>query len=217
MPTKKQSDKAVPEQDTATETDQDESAQQSPEDSEEIIRRHVGYSLVAGALPLPLVDIAAVTVIQVDMLHKLADAHGVGFDQARGRSVTASLLGATGGHLLGRVGASLVKGIPGIGSLLGIGSQIVLAGASTYAVGKVFDDHFSRGGTLANFNAASWRAPFERFVASGQTVAERMRAQQNSDDVIETLKKLKELKDAGTISEKEYEETKAALLQKLQS
>lgn len=184
---------------------------------DQLIRQHVGYALVAGAVPIPLVDIAAVTVIQIDMVRQLAKHHGVDFDQARGRSLIASLIGATGGHLLGRLGASLVKGIPGVGSLLGIGSQVVLAGASTYAVGKVFDDHFSRGGTLANFEAGSWRGAFDRFFAGGRSVAERMRKKQGSDDVVGTLAKLKELKDSGAISEQEYEETKASLLQKLRS
>lgn len=200
-----------------SETGRETHTEDRSEQAEQVIRQHVGYSLVAGALPIPLIDIAAVTVIQVDMLHKLADLYDVAFDQARGRSVIASLIGATGGHMIGRLGASLVKGIPGIGSLLGIGSQIVLAGASTYAVGKVFQDHFSRGGTLATFDARSWQAPFERFFSSGQTVAQKMKENQDHEDIVETLKKLKELRDSGAISEQEYQETKAGLLQKLKS
>ena len=44
--------------------------------------------------------------------------------------------------------ASVVKAIPLLGTLVGGVSWLALAGASTYAVGKVFIQHFESGGTL---------------------------------------------------------------------
>ncbi|MBD3425699.1 MAG: hypothetical protein GF409_00550 [Candidatus Omnitrophica bacterium] len=53
--------------------------------------------------------------------------------------------------LITSAGASEARAVPGIGTLLGIGSQVILAGASTYALGKVFQYRFENDGTLYNF------------------------------------------------------------------
>ena len=95
---------------------------------EKIVMNHVRYSMVAGAMPFPLVDIVAVSAIQVDMIKQLADLYGVDYSQERGKSLTSSIVGATFGNFLGRAGASLLKFIPGIGTILGIGSQVLFAG-----------------------------------------------------------------------------------------
>jgi uncharacterized protein (DUF697 family) len=149
---------------------------------EAIIRQHVGFSMIAGAVPAPVIDIVAITAIQIDMLRQLADAYHVKFEEERGKSIAASLMGATAGTFLGRVGASVVKIVPGIGWLLGIGSQVILAGASTYAIGKVFQAHFSEGGTLFNFDIDAMMKPLREFFEQGKNVAEKMKAEKEATD-----------------------------------
>jgi uncharacterized protein (DUF697 family) len=149
------------------------------------------------------------------MIKQIAQTYGASFDEERGRSVVTSLLGATAGITLGRLGASLLKGIPVVGSILGIGSQVILAGASTYAVGKVVELHFSKGGTLGNLDAKAFRQRFAEFMRVGRGLAERMGRKKGKAEVMETLEKLKELRDKGAISEAEYEETKQKLLDQL--
>ncbi len=51
-----------------------------------------------------------------------------------------------------RTGGSAVKAVPWIGTLHGIGSQRILSGSSTYALGKVFQFHFENNGTDYNFD-----------------------------------------------------------------
>lgn len=78
-------------------------------------------------------------------------------------------MGATPGSIIGRTGASALKAIPGIGTILGIGSQVVFAGASTYALGKVFQSHFDENGNLFNLNVDKMKDRFKGFMDNGKT------------------------------------------------
>ena len=48
--------------------------------ADRIINTHLGFAMVAGAIPVPIVDIAAVTAIQMDMLNQLAKTYEVDFN-----------------------------------------------------------------------------------------------------------------------------------------
>ena len=135
---------------------------------DQTIKRHVIYSMVAGAIPVPIVDIAAVTAIQVDLIKELARAYEVDFTEERGKAIATALIGTTVGNLIGRAGASAIKAIPGVGTLLGIGSMAAFAGASTYALGKVFEHHFREGGNLFDFDAEKMKDMFRDFFARGK-------------------------------------------------
>ena len=115
------------------------------------------------------------------------------------------------------MGASALKIVPGIGTILGIGSQVILAGASTYAIGKIFQNHFQNDGNLFDFNVDSMISKFEEFLESGKIVAEEKQKNTDKNDILETIDKLKELKDKGVITEAEFNKTKKELLDKLKS
>lgn len=208
---KENGEKTQDEHDTAEASDD----QRLSSSTETLIKNHVGYAVVAGALPFPLVDIAAITAIQVDMIKQIARQYSADFDEERGRSVVTSLIGATAGVTLGRVGASLLKSIPVVGSLLGIGSQVALSGASTYAIGKVVDLHFAQGGDLSNLDAKAFRTRFAEFVKTGSGLAQKMGQKKSRADVLATIEKMKDLRDAGAITAEEFEETKKKLLDEL--
>ena len=201
--------------DEPNEAEEQEKAKPSGEQIEQMIRQHVGFSMVAGALPLPLIDVIAITAIQIDMLKQLAKEYNVDFSEERGKSIVASIMGATLGTFLGRVGASAVKAVPGIGWLLGIGSQVILAGASTYAIGKAFQSHFEENGTFFNVDLDKMKAQFRSLFEKGKDVAEKMKNDQSEDEIMATIEKLKKLKDSGAITEKEFESSKKELLDKL--
>ena len=178
---------------------------------QEIIQNHIVFSMIAGAIPLPLADIAAVTAIQLDMIKQIAKHRSVDYDENLGKSFATSLAGAT----FAKVGASLIKSIPGIGTILGIGTQVVLSGASTYALGNISDNHFSQGGTLLNFNIDKVKSKYNELVARGKDLARNLKKELKKDDTYRTLEKLKALKDNGSITEQEYEATKKKLLEKI--
>ena len=182
---------------------------------EKLICQHVGFSMVAGAIPIPIVDIVAVTAIQMDMLRQMSNRYGLDFNEERGKSIAGALMGATLGAALGRIGASAFKAVPGIGTLLGIGSQVIFAGASTYAIGKVFHSHFDADGTMFNFDTEKFKNAYRDFMARGKEVAAEIQDDQSHEDILATIERLKELTDKGTITEEEFEASKKDLLAKL--
>ena len=124
------------------------------------------------------------------------------------------------GSTLARMGASLVKTITGIGSILGGVTMSVLSGASTYAIGQVFIFHFSSGGDFLNFNFEKAKKIYEREFEKGKKVAKDMEKKKDKmepeeGDVFDKLEKLAQLKDKGVISEQEFAEQKKKLLSEL--
>jgi len=127
-----------------------------------IIKR---YSLIAagiGIIPLPLIDTVLISGVQVKMVYDLAKAFDVPFEESRAKALVGSLVG--GIAPLGIAGgvASLVRTIPFIGMAAWYFVGPALAFASTYAVGKVFSEHFQTGGTLLTFDADKIRAHYQR-------------------------------------------------------
>jgi hypothetical protein len=72
------------------------------------------------------------------------------------------------------VAASLAKAVPFFGSTLGYLTLPLLGGASTYAVGRVFLQHFESGGTFLTFDPEQVRDYFaEQFEAGKLMVAKQ--------------------------------------------
>ena len=72
------------------------------------------------------------------MLKQLSRIYGIEFTEESGKAYVSAIAGST----LARFGASLIKAIPGIGSLVGGISMPILSGASTYALGRSIQDPF---------------------------------------------------------------------------
>ena len=94
------------------------------------------------------------------MLRKLSEIMA-SFSDNMGKSVLASLVGAvipasTATTTAMGVG-SLIKGLPGIGTLVGALTMPVFSAGATYIIGKVFIQHFASGGTLLDFNPPDYR------------------------------------------------------------
>jgi uncharacterized protein (DUF697 family) len=184
--------------------------------SQEIVKSHVIYSLGAGLVPIPLLDIAAVSVVQLDMLKQLAKVYGNDFQESAGKSWISAITGST----MARMGASLVKTIPGIGSILGGVTMSALSGASTYAIGQVFIWHFSTGGDFMNFNFDKAKDIYQKEFEKGKQVAkdiekEKSKTEPDPDDVYAKLEKLASLKAKGVISEEEFSTQKKRLLDQI--
>ena len=114
-----------------------------------VIRNHVIWSMGAGLIPVLIADIFAVSALQMDMIRQLCKVYNRDFSEHQGKAIVTSLTSST----LARIGArSVVKLIPGIGSLIGGVTVSAFAGASTYALGEVFKTHFEMGGTILDFD-----------------------------------------------------------------
>ncbi len=140
--------------------------------ADSIIRRYTVYSMAAGLVPVPFLDIAAVGTTQLKMLGNLADFYKQDYDSERGRSVVGALLATIGGISIGRgILGSAIKAIPGIGTIGGMIAVPIMSGAATYALGKVFSAHFQSGGTLLTFDAGQMKDEFKRQMKVGEQVA----------------------------------------------
>ncbi|MEM9458543.1 MAG: DUF697 domain-containing protein [Myxococcota bacterium] len=119
----------------------------------ELIQRAERTAFAIGFLPLPFVDAAAVLVVQLDMIHKLARLYGVPFDEREAKPVLTGLLGSVLPTYFGnRAALTLVRWLPGIGSVLGLATVPASLGAATRIIGKLFAQHLEDGGTLQDFN-----------------------------------------------------------------
>lgn len=185
--------------------------------ADSLIQTQVMVSMGAGLVPIPILDIAAVTAVQLDLVKQLSQVYGV---QHQGGMVDKGLVTALTGSIFARIGASFIKVIPVVGSMLGGVSMAIMSGASTYAVGQVFKRHFEAGGDFSNFNPASARSLFDEEYERGKHMAEEWKKEKKnapsaSEDVLGKLKQLGELKASGVISEEEFKKMKADLLAKM--
>jgi uncharacterized protein (DUF697 family) len=144
--------------------------------AKEIIKKHVLISMGIGAVPIPLVDIAALTATQLSMISKLAAHYNVQFSDDLGKSLLAALVGGVGSKALvmGSIG-SMIKFIPVVGSVIGAVTFPAFAGATTYAVGQVFDKHFSEGGTMLDFKPANVKNYFSEELDKGKEFAGKVK------------------------------------------
>lgn len=178
-----------------------------------IIRSHVLWAMGGGLIPIPLVDFAAVTAIQLEMLQQLAQLYGVNYNRSMGKAFVSALTGTT----IARIGASFIKAIPGVGTLIGGASMAITSGASTYAVGQVAISHFSSGGSLSNFVEEQVQAAYESAFERGKTYVSDLENEQGDQaaDIYQSLAKLGELKDKGILTEEEFLAKKQEFLARL--
>ncbi|CAO3457499.1 hypothetical protein [Azospirillum argentinense] len=133
-----------------------------------IVRRNMWWSAGVGLLPLPLVETAAITAIQLKLIRELADLYGVPFRDDLAKPVVASLIGGLGSVALGKIaGYGVARAIPVIGVPIAAGSISLFAAGITYAVGRIFTTHFEQGGTLRDFDPEKVRACFQAEFGKG--------------------------------------------------
>lgn len=196
--------------------------------SESIIKNHVIWSMGAGLVPIPMLDIVAVSAVQLDMVRQLSKVYDLDFSETQGKAMITSMTGSS----LAKLGArAAIKLIPGIGSIVGGVAMATLSGASTYALGEVYKKHFETGGTFLDFDPGRFKKVYKEKFEKGKKVAEELRRSQESTketgfvipgqdkqlnpmntDVLAKLKELGELKSTGVISEAEFEDLKKKML-----
>lgn len=138
--------------------------------AQDIVKRHALIASGLGLIPIPLVDLAAITATQLKLVKDLSEHYEIEFSSQRGKSLIGALIGASVPGLAAGTTRSLLKMIPGVGGLIGMVTVPILAGASTYAVGRVFIQHFEAGGTLLDFDPAKMKAFFAEQFEKGKTV-----------------------------------------------
>ncbi len=134
-------------------------------------RNHILASMGVGLVPIPLADMVALVGVQLDLIRTLSGEYGVPFRRDIGKSVITTLLGGFIPVALGGTLSSLIKCIPVIGQTTGAITMPVISGASTYAIYKVFIQHFESGGTFLDLDPAKVKSYFAEQFTKGKKVA----------------------------------------------
>jgi uncharacterized protein (DUF697 family) len=144
-----------------------------------IVRKYMLWSMGAGIIPVPLIDIGISSGVQLKMLGALSRHYQIPFYKNVGKSAIATLLGfITANSLRGSVVTSFLKAIPGVG-LLGTVSMPIYSGALTYAIGKTFVLHFESGGTFLTFKPYKVKEHFKKLYQEGQNLAANLKGGSN--------------------------------------
>jgi uncharacterized protein (DUF697 family) len=127
------------------------------ERASQLVDRLSLWSGAAGLIPVPLLDIAAVGGVQLYMLRRLSEIYEIPFSENRGKSILTSLAGAMAPASVATATGSFIKGLPGIGPVIGALTMPAASAGATWVIGKVFIQHFASGGTLLDFNPPDYR------------------------------------------------------------
>lgn len=144
--------------------------------ADNIIRKRVYASVGAGFVPIPIFDILALSGIQIELVSRLARLYEIPFKKDIVKTAISALLGGVLPVAVTPVIASFVKLIPVIGYTTSAVTMSAAGGASTYAIGKVFVQHFESGGTLLNFNADKVKEYYNEKFKEGEQVASSAKA-----------------------------------------
>lgn len=127
------------------------------ETASKLVNRFAVWSGVAGLIPLPFVDVAAVGGLQLQMLRRISQIYDVAFSDNRGKALIASLAGCMIPASSGLGAASALKAVPLVGTMVSGFVMPVLSAGASYAIGKAFIEHFESGGSLLDFNPPDYR------------------------------------------------------------
>lgn len=132
----------------------------------------VGYSTTAAGLgALPVVDLVAVSTVQVKLLHGLAALYGQQWDK---NTITEFLglmgAGIASGYLTRVVGRAIAKVVPFWGQTVGAVWSASSSGAATYALGKAAVYFFTRRKNGLSVDPAVLRRIYSDSLAHGAAI-----------------------------------------------
>ena len=138
-------------------------------EARKIVKHYMWWSMGAGLIPLPIWDLVAVGGVQAKMLSELSKVYGVEFSENGGKAITGTVLATLVPFSLANGGVGrLVKAVPFVGSIIGMVTEPLFAGAATYALGVVFTEHLQSGGTFLSFDPAKAKDKLKKAYEEGK-------------------------------------------------
>ena len=149
-----------------------------------IVKRYMWWSAGAALVPFPVVDLIAISGVQLKMLAEISKVYDIPFEKSRVQAVVGSLIGYVLPHAfsVGLLGG-LLKTIPGVGVLVGAPSFALFAAAYAWALGRVFIQHFESGGTFLNFDPEAVKEHFRAQFEEGRKMAATMSTKSEGSSV----------------------------------
>lgn len=151
------------------------------EEIDRILRHHVWGAMGVGLVPMPLIDFVGIIGVQINLLRKLAQSYDVPFLKDKAVKIIGTLA-ATALPVVAAppLASSLIKAVPFLGQTLGVITMPICSGAATYALGKVFIQHFASGGTFLSFDPDKVKAYYAEMYKEGQQVAKQLQQERTS-------------------------------------
>lgn len=138
------------------------------DEARSVVRYYRRWTIAMSAAPIPLMDAALVSGVQIRMLSRLAGVYGVAFERVRVMSLVSALFGGWTPYTIatGVTGAA-ARLAPGVGTLIGIATSIGTSALATEAIGQMFIQHFEQGGTFLDFEPKKYRELLEKTKGAG--------------------------------------------------
>lgn len=115
--------------------------------AEKLVDRYKLYAGLGGLVPMPAINVAALTALNVRMVKALSDLYGVPFESNQVRSVVVGLVGGSVPTGLGYATGSMLGLLMPAGAFVGFAVSSLTAAALTRNIGLVFIDYFESGET----------------------------------------------------------------------
>jgi len=145
-------------------------------EADRVVSQYAFISLATGLVPVPLVELLAAGGLQVKMVSRLAEVFKTPFAGNVVRALVGVMIGWVLGKIVARPLTAVLSAIPVLGPLAGPIGAGALTAAGTYAIGKVFTEHFAAGGTILTLEPEKVRDYFEAQFEAGLNQA-RQRVQ----------------------------------------
>ncbi len=129
---------------------------------DKILRHSVYGAMGMGIVPLPFVNIAALTGIHLNMVRQLSKLYGVEFKEGIAKNIIVSVLGAGVPGFASHFMSKAVVAVPVVGLPLAFAMKPATNGLCTYAVGQMFVTHFNRGGNFVTANVDALKDDFAK-------------------------------------------------------
>jgi uncharacterized protein (DUF697 family) len=124
------------------------------EQANRIIRNHALGAAAVLLIPVPFLDAGLLLGAHLNLVRSLAKLYDQPFSENVGRSLVSAIVGTSVPGLVW----TLTKAIP----VVGVVSASAVGAASTYALGKVFVQHFESGGTFLTFDPEKVKEHYAR-------------------------------------------------------
>ena len=144
-----------------------------------LIVKYAYSSSLTGFIPVPLLDIVGLMSVQRLMLYRMSALYGIPFKKNLAKTLLTTLMGSLASGAAAPIAGSALKVIPGVGALVGGAGMATLGGASTYAIGRVFKQHFEMGGTLEDFDPKKVEDELEAEQKKARSFQSKKSPQQN--------------------------------------
>ena len=155
---------------------------QTMDGADKIINNHMWFSTLPGFFPVFLLDIVGITAVQLDMIKQLCKYYETPYNEQRGKAIVLSFTTSLFGRLPGYMVRSAIKAVPVVGWALGGAALSVFAASSTYAVGQIFKEHFSQGGTLNDLNPENFKKFYKNQFQKGKELFGKQQKDGSADE-----------------------------------